>query len=34
MTTMIEPITGEELLGYMAAMTTDLPFGDPDTEVA
>lgn len=31
MTTMIEPITGEELLGYMSAMTSDLPLGEPDT---
>lgn len=33
MTTMVEPITGEELLGYVSAMTTDLPLGEPDTHV-
>lgn len=33
MTTMVEPITGEELLGYLAAMTTDLPLGEPDTTI-
>lgn len=33
MTTMIEPITGEELLGYMSAMTGNLPFGEPDTSL-
>ncbi len=33
MTTMLEPITGEELLGYLAAMTTDGPLGEPETAV-
>jgi hypothetical protein len=29
MTTMVEPITGEELLGYISAMLTDVPWGEP-----
>lgn len=31
MTTMLEPISGEDLLGYLSAMTTDVPLGDPET---
>jgi hypothetical protein len=33
MTTMLEPISGEELLGYLAAMSMDLPLGEPETEL-
>jgi hypothetical protein len=29
MTTMLEPITEEELLGYMSAMLADGPWGEP-----
>lgn len=32
MTTMMEPISEEELLGYLAAMSTDLPWGEPDSD--
>jgi hypothetical protein len=31
MTTMMEPISEDELLGYMAAMMGDLPWGEPVT---
>jgi hypothetical protein len=26
---MVEPITGDELLGYLSAMLGDQPWGDP-----
>lgn len=29
MTTMLEPITGDELVGYFAAMLNDEPWGEP-----
>lgn len=33
MTTMVEPITDEELLGYISAMLTDEPLGEPATSL-
>lgn len=33
MTTMVEPITDEELLGYVFAMLTDGPWGEPATSL-
>lgn len=33
MTMMPEPISGEDLLGYMSAMSADLPLGDPLTVI-
>lgn len=33
MTTMVEPITEQELIGYLAAMLGDQPLGDPATSV-
>lgn len=33
MTTTVEPITAEELVGYVCAMATDQPWGDPGMAV-
>lgn len=33
MTTMVEPITDEEFLGYFSAMFTDAPWGEPAIRV-
>ena len=34
MTVMTEPITDEELLGYLSAMTGDMPVGEPAADTA
>jgi hypothetical protein len=33
MTVMVDPITDEEMIGYFAAMLTDLPWGEPATSL-
>lgn len=33
MTTTVQPITGEELVGYVCAMAADQPWGEPDMAV-
>lgn len=33
MTTMVEPISQQDLVGYLAAMLGDQPLGDPATSI-
>ena len=33
MTAMVEPITDEEYVGYLAAMISDQPWGEPATSL-